>query len=116
MKIVVRSMSLPKDSQAWSGMEDSQKIREVEIRGFKRLLSFYGRDINDSNFKDHKVYVSYLADEHSRTMVRVPYIILIEGQDVEAGWNFIGTAVLDEGRQVYHLFQPRFAQTGLMKS
>lgn len=60
--------------------------------------------------------MSYLADEHSRTMVRVPYIILIDGQDVEEGWNFIGTAVLGSGRQVYHLFQPRFAQTGLMKS
>ncbi len=115
--MIVRSMKLSMNRNSWSGhVGDDPGVNNVEIRGFIRIISFYGRGVNDSNYRDNAYYLSYMCNENSRTMIKVPLIFRIDDEIIEDSWKFIGTAVTDEGRRVIHCFQPTICSTGIMST
>lgn len=88
---------------------------EVAVDGFRRLLSVYGRKINDSNWNEPAYYFSYLCDVNDSSLTKVPFLFAANEHEVPPDYRFLTTIVLDEGRHVKHVFQPPFCHTGLMR-
>lgn len=88
---------------------------EVEVEGFRRLLSVYGRKINDSNWNEPAYYFAYLREPADSSLTKVPFFFARRLDEVPEGLRFITTIVQEEGRHVKHVFQPILCHTGLMK-